>query len=107
MNKLGRGVGLFVLVLEGGRNRWGCGVGFVDVGNFEGAMVKYGCVLCGFGAGVGLCLSSNTTFCSIISPPLKSRHTVSPVSGLKELSASGLTRSPFSDFAPLQMGLNA
>ncbi len=107
MDKLGRGVGLFRLVLEDGRIGFGCGVGFVDIGDFEGAAVKYGCVLGGFGAGVGLWISSNATFCSIISPPLKSRHTVSPVSGSTELSASGLIRSPFGDFSPLHLGLNA
>ena len=73
MNKLGRGVGLFVLVLEGGRNRWGCGVGFVDVGNFEGAMVKYGCVL------GGLSNDSERAAYGVAKLLIEKGHTVIPV----------------------------
>ena len=125
---LGRGVGMFVFVggvglvaigdFDGTRVKYGCVlggfgarvglrlvVGFVAIGDFEGATVKYGCVFGGFGAGVVI-WDHNATFCSIISPPLKFRHTVSPVSGLNELSASGLMRSPFKDVSPFHFSLS-
>jgi hypothetical protein len=120
MNKLGRGVGggLFgrdfgvgggvgPFIRGVGLLVFGDGVGFV--GDFEGATVEYGSVLGGFGAGVGFGVGfsyHNATFCSIISPPLKSRHTVSPLSGLMELSASGLMRSPFKFVSPFHFSLN-
>eukprot|EP00984_Skeletonema_dohrnii_P031088 scaffold23165_cov83-Skeletonema_dohrnii-CCMP3373.AAC.1 len=119
MNKLGRGVGggLFGRDVEVGGGVgpfirgvgllvFGDGVGFVDIGDFvEGA----GCVLGGLGAGVGFGVGfsyHNATFCSLISPPLRSRHTVSPLSGLIELSASGLMRSPFKFVSPFHFSLN-
>ena len=77
-------------------------VGITDdiIDDFEGHREKYVCVFGGFGAGVGGLLNHSAAFCSIVSPPLSSRHTVSPVSGLKALSASGLMRSPFKVVSP-------
>lgn len=93
----GFNVGLFVAggwkdVGVGG-NRFGW-VGLFDSGDVVGTMEEKGCVLGGFGVWVGICGGSgitaiNATFCSIISPPLKSKQVVLPVSGLTELSASG------------------
>jgi len=118
MNKLGRGVGggLFgrdvgvgvgvgPFIRGVGLLVFGDGVGFVDIGDFEGAAVEYGCVLGGFVAEVGFWYH-NATFCSITSPPLKSRHTVSPLAGLMELSAPGLMRSPFKFVSPFHFSLN-
>jgi len=82
-------------------------VGLVAIGEFDidGTGVKYGCVFGGFGAEVGRWYH-NATFRSIISPPLKFRHNVSPVSGLTELSTSGLIRSPFKDVSPFHFSLS-
>ncbi len=99
MDKLfGRGVGMLVFV---------GGVGFVAIGEFDidGTGVECGCVFGGFGA-ENLRWYRSATFCSIISPLLKFKHTVSPVSGLNELSASGLMRSPFNDVSPFHFSLS-